>query len=99
MEGLLRETCSKVAMKIETAEGVELLDVLNDFERTPDGSFTCQVFLRGTARYRGTGEAPRGSPRPIPLLKMLIEWSEHGSGKRLSMEARPHHLCSGEGSW
>jgi len=87
MEGLLRETCSKVAMRIEPAEGVELLDVLNDFERTPDGSFSLPGLLAGepldiVVRVK----LPRGTPGRFHCFKMLIEWSEHGSGKRLSME-------------
>lgn len=87
MEGLLRETCSKVAMKIETAEGVELLDVLNDFERTPDGSFSLPGLLAGepldiVVRVK----LPGGAPGRFHCFKVLIEWSEHGSGKRLSME-------------
>lgn len=87
MEGLLRETCSKVAMRIEPAEGVELLDVLNDFERTPDGSFSLPGLLAGepldiVVRVK----LPGGAPGRFHCFKMLIEWSEHGSGKRLSME-------------
>jgi Ca-activated chloride channel family protein len=87
MEGLLRETCSKIAMRIEPAEGVELLDVLNDFERTPDGSFSLPGLLAGepldiVVRVK----LPGGAPGRFHCFKMLMEWSEHGSGKRLSME-------------
>lgn len=87
MEGLLRETCSKVAMRIEPAEGVELLHVLNDFERSLDGSFSLPGLLAGepldiVVRVK----LPGGSLGRFHCFKMLIEWSEHGSGKRLSME-------------
>lgn len=87
MEGLLRETCSKVTMRIETAEGVEILDVLNDFEKSPDGSFSLPGLLAGepldiVVRVK----LPGGAPGRFHCFKMLIEWSEHGSGKRLSME-------------
>ncbi len=87
MEGLVRETCAKVSMKIEPAQGVEILDVLNDFERTPDGSYSLPALLAGdpldvVVRIK----SPGGAPGRFRCFGLLIQWNEHGTGKRHSME-------------
>ncbi len=87
MEGLLRETCSKVGMRIDLAEGVELLDVLNDFERSADGSFCLPGLLAGepldiVVRLK----LAEGTPGLFHCFSFIIDWTEHGSGERLSVE-------------
>lgn len=85
MEGLLRETCTKVAMKIEPADGVEILDVLNDFEKNPDGSLSLPSLLAGEPLDMVIkAKLPGGAPGRFHCFKLVIEWSEHGTQDRFS---------------
>lgn len=88
MEGLLRETCSKVGMRLEPAEGVEVLDLLNDFQKNADGSLSLTNLLAGEPLDIGIRvRLPGGDPGRFHCFHLVIDWSEQGSGKRLSREA------------
>jgi Ca-activated chloride channel homolog len=47
MEGLVREVCAQVGLRIEPAPGVTILDMMNDFEERLDGSFNLPSLIAG----------------------------------------------------
>lgn len=85
MEGLVREVCSKVSLKIEPAQGVALIDVMNDFELTSYGTYMLPALIAGEAldvvlRVR----LPGGAPGQFHCLGLTLKWDEKGERERFA---------------
>jgi Ca-activated chloride channel homolog len=88
MEGLIREICSKVTLKLEPAPGVTIIDVLNDFDRNPDGSLSLPALLAGEPLDVVVRVGlPGGVPGPFRCFGWKLEWNEHGVGSRFYKES------------
>jgi len=80
MGGLLREVCTRVSLGIDPADGVEILDVLNDFDRTSTGKYRLPNLLAGESldvlvRVR----LPGGPGGRAPAFKAVVGWTSQGS--------------------
>lgn len=84
---LLREVCSKVRLGLEPAEGVQILDVLNDFDRTASGKYRLPNLLAGESldvlvRVR----LPGGPLGRAPVFQATMGWAFQGSSEERSFQ-------------
>ncbi len=83
MEGLLREVCSRVSLRINPAEGFHLLDVLNDFECTETGDYKLPSLLAGQPLDIVLHVSlPGGVPGPAHCFELILKWDERESKVR-----------------
>ncbi|MGQ9688558.1 MAG: vWA domain-containing protein [Desulfobaccales bacterium] len=83
MGGLLREVCTKVSLGLEPAEGVKILDVLNDFDRTGTGKYRLPNLLAGECLdIMVRVLLPGGQPGPAPVFRATLGWAGQGSAER-----------------
>jgi Ca-activated chloride channel family protein len=83
MGGLLREVCTKVSLGIDPAEGVKILDVLNDFDRTSTGKYRLPNLLAGESLDVIVRVLLPGGPGGrAPVFKAVVGWVSQGSEER-----------------
>lgn len=84
---LLREVCTKVSLGFEPAEGVQILDILNDFDRTATGKYRLPNLLAGESldvlvRVR----LPGGPVGRSPVFQATLGWTFQGSSEEQSYQ-------------
>jgi len=83
MEELLREVCLNVSLDINPADGIHLLDVLNDFERTKNGAFKLPTLLAGQPLNIVIRVGlPGGVPGSAHCFELILQWDERESKVR-----------------
>jgi Ca-activated chloride channel family protein len=87
MKGLLKEVYTKVSMRIAPREGVQVIDVLNDFDLSEKGKYRLPNLLAGEPLdVIAKISLPGKELGSFPLFDLEVAWNPHGRSQRMYIE-------------
>jgi len=99
MEGILRDVCTNVSLKIEPEKRVEILSVLNEFDSISHGKYSLPNLLSGDPLdIVLRTQLPGGSQGTCRVFSLKLEWNPQGNNKKHSEQnhAKIHYAPEDE---
>jgi Ca-activated chloride channel family protein len=85
MEGILRDVCTNVSLKIEPEKRVEILAVLNDFDSISHSKYSLPNLLSGDPLdIVVRTQLPGGQKGNRRVFNLKLEWNPQGNNKKHS---------------